>query len=190
VAANAEDIIIIVVGIAILYALFKIGAWLWGGLQSILGGLPGTTTTGAAGGTPQGFQGGPSFGGYPAQTTQAGGIYYGPFGTAGPSWQQLLGQKTGQAISNLVGGYGGGLQAPISTQPIVYSSPYAAPPYALTPSLPAYYGQVPRGALLALGYGMQMPTPQPMGTYSAPTVSYTGPPLPTTGGPAPKSPGA
>ncbi len=114
IAGEAGDVIIIIIGIIIFYALITIGKQLWGGLQGLFGGIQSLSLGQGAAGTQ-----------VPAQYGQPPGTTYGPVITTPPYGPQQSGMVT----------YAGGKF--YSGQRISYVTPPTPPPtgiYAYTPA--------------------------------------------------------
>jgi hypothetical protein len=173
---NAADIIIIVIGIVILYVLFKIGGALWGGIQGLLGSF-GNIFGGGGGGQQVGV---PSGGGAPGPTGQP--IYYSGGGTqpisGTPTPGQILTYPSGQQVQTVIGGKGMNFGYPIIS-PTPTAAPAGAVIYNAQPSYPAAYGG---GATYGGGYAGKI--------YTAP-IPYQGgyippPSIPAYGGVVPR----
>lgn len=140
IAENAGDVIIIVIGIVILYALFSIGTKLWSGLQGLFAGLQNLGGLGGPGGN--------------VPYTTAGGGTYTPSPTGG-------GTVTYEGQTYTV--EPGGPRAQIGIHPsLTPTITYAAiPAISRAPGVvytPSTYGQ---------GY-YALPSPSPAVTYGVP----------------------
>ncbi len=159
IAENAADVIIIIIGIVILYALFTIGTKLWSGLQGLFSGIQGL---GGIGGNPT-VQTGGGIGGSP-YTTGGGGIYTPPVGgSLGNLYYQGQNIPINQGGPRGQTGYQGVPgQYPIDPiQRLAYWYPTTNTPYP-TRTFPIYN-------TIPIAYKAPPPTTVP---YVPPTVPY------------------